>query len=104
MEHHVVTQRAPRGMSSSPSDRESHENPLQAQTREPQQPQQQQAQSLDTINDPQQLRAELERLRQREAQIMSLIGCKNPDKILHDLRNLLNEVQLLRVLADVDKA
>lgn len=51
-----------------------------------------------------QLRADLDRLRQREAQIMALIGCKNPDKLMHDLRNLLNEVQLLRVLADVDKA
>jgi hypothetical protein len=50
------------------------------------------------------LRAQLERLRQREAQIMTLIGCKNPDKLMHDLRNVLNELQLLRMLADTDKS
>jgi hypothetical protein len=49
------------------------------------------------------LRAQLERLRQREAQIMTLIGCKNPDKLMHDLRNVLNELQLLRMLAETDK-
>jgi uncharacterized membrane protein YccC len=51
-----------------------------------------------------QIRAQLERLRQREAQIMNLIGCKNPEKLMHDLRNVLNELQLLRMLADTDKS
>ena len=51
------------------------------------------------------MRAELDRLRQREAQIMTLIGCQNPDKLMHDLRNVLNELQLLRMLAETeDKA
>lgn len=49
------------------------------------------------------LRADLERLRQRESQIMSLIDCQNPDKLLHDLRNILNELQLLRMLVETDK-
>ena len=48
------------------------------------------------------LRAELERLQQREAQIMALVGCKNPDKLIHDLRNVLNELQLLRALASTE--
>jgi hypothetical protein len=55
-------------------------------------------------SDPARMRAELERLREREAQIMNLIGCGNPDKILHDLRNVLNELQLLRMLSETDKA
>ncbi len=50
------------------------------------------------------LRAELERLRQRQDQIMTLIGCQNPDKLMHDLRNVLNELQLLRMLAATDKS
>jgi hypothetical protein len=46
------------------------------------------------------LRRELTTLRDRERQIGQLIGAKAPDRILHDLRNLLNEVQLLRILAE----
>ena len=55
-------------------------------------------------DDAAEIRAQLERLRQREAQIMNLIGCKNPEKLMHDLRNVLNELQLLRMLADTDKS
>ena len=47
-----------------------------------------------------QLRAEIARLRERERQIAELLNAPSPDKILHDLRNLLNEVQLLRILAE----
>ena len=50
------------------------------------------------------LQAEVERLRQRERQIMTLIGCKNAEKLMHDLLNVLNELQLLRMLAESDKA
>ena len=51
-----------------------------------------------------QLRAELNALRDRERQIVELLGARSPDKILHDLRNLLNEVQLLRILAEQGNA
>ena len=50
------------------------------------------------------LRAEVARLRDRETQIAELLNAKSPDKILHDLRNLLNEVQLLRILAEQGNA
>ena len=50
------------------------------------------------------LRAELETLRDREQQIAELLNAKSPDRILHDLRNLLNEVQLLRILAEQGNA
>jgi hypothetical protein len=51
-----------------------------------------------------QLRAELTILRDRERQIAELLNAKAPDRILHDLRNLLNEVQLLRILAEQGNA
>jgi len=47
-----------------------------------------------------QLRVELDKLRDRERQIIQLLGVKSPDRLLHDLRNVLNELQLLRILAD----
>ncbi len=50
------------------------------------------------------LRAEVQRLREREQQIAELLNTKSPEKILHDLRNLLNEVQLLRILAEQSNA
>ena len=45
------------------------------------------------------LRSELEQLRDRERQIAELLGSKSTDRILHDLRNVLNELQLLRIVA-----
>ena len=63
-----------------------------------------QAESPESQSDLTSLRAELERLRQRESQIMSLINCKHPDKLMHDLRNLLNELQLLRILVEAEKS
>lgn len=50
------------------------------------------------------LREELEALRDRERQVIELLNAKSPDRILHDLRNLLNEVQLLRILAEQSNA
>ena len=35
--------------------------------------------------------------------MMDLLGCQRPDKLVHDLRNVLNELQLLRMLADSGK-
>jgi len=51
-----------------------------------------------------QLRAEIQVLRDRERQIAELLNANAPDRILHDLRNLLNEVQLLRILAEQSNA
>ena len=47
------------------------------------------------------LRAERDRLAERQRQVAELLKSANPDKIVHDLRNLLNEVQLYKMLADV---
>jgi hypothetical protein len=45
------------------------------------------------------LREQLEKLQQRERQIMELIKCEKPERLMHDLRNIMNEIQLLRLLA-----
>ena len=47
-----------------------------------------------------QLRADRSRLLDAQRRVMELLGTANPDKILHDLRNLLNERDLLKALVD----
>ena len=54
---------------------------------------------LDDMN-ADELREELSALRDRERQMCELLECAAREKLIHDLRNLLNEVQLLRLLAD----
>ena len=51
-------------------------------------------------SDPNELREEFRALRQREREIIALLGSSSSQRILHDIRNLLNEVHLLRYLAD----
>jgi hypothetical protein len=47
-----------------------------------------------------QLRAEVTALREREAEMAALLGLQSPDEgMVHALRNALNELHLLRVLA-----
>jgi hypothetical protein len=46
---------------------------------------------------------ELAELREREREMLKLLGSTSPDRLIHDLRNLINELQLLRtVLAEDD--
>ena len=47
-----------------------------------------------------QARAERHRLQDMQRRIMELLGTTNPDKLVHDLRNLLNERNLLKALMD----
>ena len=47
------------------------------------------------------LRAERDRWQAQQLEIMRLIAAKSPDRILHDLRNVLNERELFRSLADL---
>jgi hypothetical protein len=60
----------------------------------------------ETLRDPDALREELRRTRReldraldRQRQVMELIGCNSPEKLVHDMRNVMNEVQLLKLLA-----
>ena len=48
------------------------------------------------------LRAEVTELRAREKEIVELLGAKSTKRILHDLRNLLNERNLLRAVAGIE--
>jgi hypothetical protein len=47
------------------------------------------------------LRAERDRWQAQQAEILKLLAAKSPDRILHDLRNVLNERELFRTLADL---
>ena len=38
----------------------------------------------------------------REEEIMKLIGTSSVDRLVHDVRNLLNELALLRAVADLE--
>jgi hypothetical protein len=66
-----------------------------------------QAQIASLLAENRELRAELESLkaeRARMAEILArlteVIGSKSPDKLVHDVRNVLNERELYRALAD----
>ncbi len=43
------------------------------------------------------MQAELEKLRQRQKRLSELLNCP-PDKVEHEIRNVLNELKLLRTL------
>jgi hypothetical protein len=48
------------------------------------------------------LRGDYERMARRESELMQLLGTKSPDRLLHDVRNLLNELALLKAVAKLD--
>ena len=70
-------------------------------------PNQLQAQLAAITAENQQLRTEIERMRSERAKmsdiqsrLMEVLGSKSPDRLVHDLRNVLNERELYRALAD----
>ena len=48
------------------------------------------------------LRAERDKLQETQRRIMELLNSRAPEKILHDLRNVLNERELYRAVANID--
>src|SRR5439155_25382832 len=48
-----------------------------------------------------QLRAERDRLADRQRQIAELLKSTHPEKVVHDLRNVLNELTLYKALLEV---
>ena len=50
----------------------------------------------------QSLRAERDAMAQRQTEIMRLLNAKSPERILHDLRNVLNELVLLKAITSDD--
>lgn len=66
-------------------------------------------QLMSALAENRELRAEMEQMRadrgrmlDRQKQIMELLGTNNPERLIHDLRNLLNERALLRALSEMD--
>ena len=45
---------------------------------------------------------QIEVLVEQQRRLMALLGTEDPAKLEHDLRNLLNEVKLLRKLAELE--
>ena len=56
----------------------------------------------DDPNDPARLRAQRDALQDKLDQIAEVIGAKSADKIVHDVRNVMNELGLLRKLAELE--
>jgi hypothetical protein len=74
---------------------------------EPEETNQLQARIAAMMAENQQLRAELERIRSERAKmsevqsrLMEVLGSKSPDRLVHDVRNVMNERELYRALAD----
>ena len=61
----------------------------------------QQAAQLNEVRaEAERLRAERDRLAAQQRQVAELLKSTNPEKLVHDLRNVLNELQLYRMLAE----
>src|SRR5579864_2505610 len=56
------------------------------------------AENLELRAEVDRLRSERGQLREVQRQIMELLATRTPEKILHDLRNVLNERDLLKTL------
>jgi hypothetical protein len=48
------------------------------------------------------LRAQRDLYKQRLDRIIDAIDCKDPEKVVHDVRNVLNELTLLRKLVELE--
>ena len=59
-----------------------------------------QAENMELRAELEQARAERSRLFERQRRMMELLKTTNADHLVHDLRNLLNERELLRTLCE----
>jgi hypothetical protein len=59
------------------------------------------AELLALRNELERVRAERDGLREQQRTLAELLKSPNPEKIVHDVRGLLHEAQLLRTLLDV---
>ena len=58
--------------------------------------------NMSDEGDAENLQRRVEELETRQRRLMELMGTPEPAKLEHDLRNLLNELNLLRKLADLE--
>ena len=56
----------------------------------------------DPATENDRLQAELQQMTAQQREIMELLNTRSPDKIIHDLRNLINELNLYRSLVESD--
>lgn len=61
------------------------------------------AAEVQAVSEIAELRKELERLRAQQREIMQLLGTKMPERVIHDLRNLLQERIFLEAAARPSK-
>jgi len=50
----------------------------------------------------QSVRAERDALAKQQAEVMKLLNAQSPERILHDLRNVLNELVLLKAVTEAE--
>src|SRR4051812_49312339 len=58
------------------------------------------ADNRDLRAEVERLRAERDRLLATQRRMMDLLGTASPERLIHDMRNVLNERELFRALAD----
>lgn len=58
------------------------------------------AEARDLKAEVERLRAERDRLLENQRRILELLGTDRPERLIHDLRNVLNERELYRALAE----
>jgi len=49
------------------------------------------------------LQAQNQALLERQRRLMEVLNCKSPEKLEHDLRNVMNELNLLRAIVESDE-
>lgn len=52
--------------------------------------------------DLEQMRSERDRLAEMQTRVMELLRVQSPDRLIHDLRNMLNELVLLKSLVEME--
>lgn len=60
------------------------------------------AENRELSAEVQRLRSEREQWLETQRRVMELLSCTSPERIIHDLRNVLNERELYRSLADLE--
>ena len=58
------------------------------------------AENIELRAEIEQLKADRKRMADIQLRLMEVLNCKSPDKLVHDVRNILNERELYRALAD----
>jgi hypothetical protein len=58
----------------------------------------------ELVEQNERLKGEVDRMVECQRDVMKLLDCKSPERIIHDLRNLINELNLYRQLVESSEA